>query len=123
MYHIKRGDCVNNKPINETLGARIKTCRKSINMTREQLAEKIDVSTRFLADVESGKTGVSLITLKKICFVLSVTSDYLLGNSDFSDEKQQYINIDNKIRQIDKKYLFYLNKIIDTFCSAVNDDN
>ena len=108
-----------NKELNEILGNNIKNLRKIKEMTREQLAEKLDVSTRFLADVESGKAGVSLITLKKLCSVLGTTSDYLLGISDYSDAQRQYIEIDNKIKNINTEQLKYLNTIIDAFYDAI----
>lgn len=67
------------KKINITLGNRIKTMRNKNNFTREKLAELVDVSPRFLAEVEAGKIGVSIQTLKNICVALDVSSDYLLG--------------------------------------------
>ena len=94
--------------------------RKAKKITREQLAERLDVSTRFLADVESGKAGVSLNTLKKLCSVLGTTADYLLGISDYSDAQRQYIEIDNKIKNINTEQLKYLNTIIDAFYDAIN---
>lgn len=112
-----------NKEINIILGGKVKSLRKSNKITREQLAEKIDVSTRFLADVETGKTGVSLSTLKKLCSVLGTTADYLLGISEYSDAQRQYIEIDNKIKNIAEEQLKNLNAIIDAFCNAINNKN
>ncbi len=109
-----------NKNINEVLGSRIKNLRKIKKITREQLAEKIDVSTRFFADVEAGKVGVSLNTLKKLCLALDTTSDYLLGISEYSDAQQRYIEIDNKIKKINIEQIENLNKIIDAFNDAIN---
>ena len=70
------------KEINEILGARVKESRKLKKITREQLAEKINVSVRFLADVEVGAVGVSLSTLRELCFVLEVSADYLIGATE-----------------------------------------
>lgn len=109
-----------NKELNEVLGNNIKNLRKEQKITREKLAERLDVSTRFLADVESGKAGVSLSTLKKLCSVLGTTADYLLGISEYSDAQRQYIEIDNKIKQINTEQLKNLNIIIDAFCDAIN---
>lgn len=109
-----------NKEINKILGSNIKNLRKAKKITREQLAERLDVSTRFLADVEAGKAGVSLNTLKKLCSVLGTTADYLLGISDYSDAQRQYIEIDNKIKNINTEQLKYLNTIIDAFYDAIN---
>ncbi len=93
------------KDINIILGERIKARRKDVRLTREQLAEKINVSVRFLADVESGKVGVSLSTLKTLCDVLNVSADYLLGVAES-------INIgDSLIKKIEKLPLDCLNSI------------
>lgn len=90
--------------VNAVLGDRIKISRKMLDMTRERLAEKIEVTPRFLADVESGKVGVSLTTLKKICIALSVSADYLLGLADAADSQLSDI-VKNKVNITDSKYL------------------
>ena len=100
------------KDINKTLGERINLLRKNLNITREKLAEKVDVSPRFLADVESGKVGVSLLTLKNLCIALSTTADYLLGLK--SDENENSAgNIANKFSMVDARYYPLLNVILE----------
>lgn len=59
----------NRKEINVVLGDRVKKARLGQRLTREQLAERANVSARFLADVESGVTGVSLSTLRELCLI------------------------------------------------------
>lgn len=101
------------KEINVILGNNIKNMRKKNNITREKLAEKINVSPRFLADVESGKVGVSLATLKSLCYALNISADYLLGIASF-DDKNLYINsIDKKIQSMNANMLKNLDYIID----------
>jgi transcriptional regulator with XRE-family HTH domain len=101
------------KDINITLGNSIKYMRKQHNITREKLAEKINVSPRFLAEVESGKVGVSLSTLKSLCYALNISSDYLLGIS-FLDDKDIYItSINNKIKNMDTNTLKNVDNIVD----------
>ena len=56
-----------NADINRMLGERLRDIRMQKQITREALAEKIDVSARFLADVERGKVGISLVTLRNMC--------------------------------------------------------
>lgn len=60
------------------MGRRIRTVREARNLTREQLAEKIDVSPQFIADVEYGNKGVSIRTLFQLSQVLKVSAEYLL---------------------------------------------
>lgn len=99
------------KDINVILGERIKLARKTNKLTRERLAEMIEVSPRFLAEVESGKVGVALQTLKNISVALSITSDYLLGLDN--ESKPSSINLTyNKLTKVDDKYYPLLSAII-----------
>ena len=108
-----------NADINIQLGNTVKAIRKEQKITREQLAERIDVSSRFLASVESGAVGVSLITLKKICIELGVSADILLGIKEGAASNRTYDEIINRINQIDPAYLENLLDIVIAFTKAV----
>ena len=98
------------KEINVILGERVKTRRWELNMTRETLAEKIDVSPRFLADVESGKIGVSINTLKLLAKALRSSSDYLLGIAENNDK---YLSIMTALSSVDDKYLPMIQSVLE----------
>ncbi len=76
------------KEINVQIGLRIWNARESRKMSREQLAELLDISPVFLACVEYGQKGVSLTTLQKLCHALQVSADYLLLGKE-PDEKNK----------------------------------
>lgn len=99
------------KEINIILGEKVKICRKEKKLTREQLAEKIDVSVRFLADVEGGFVGVSLTTLKQLCDELCVSADYLIGNENV--ESDEYFAIVSKLHKIPVEKIKSVEKILD----------
>jgi len=99
------------KDVNVILGERIKLGRKANNLTREKLSEIIDVSPRFLAEVEAGKVGVSLQTLKNISVALSASADYLLG-LDNENEFNQKEMLCNQISTVDKKYIPLLSAVV-----------
>ena len=42
------------------MGERIRTRREELNISREQLAEQLDVSSKFISDIEYGIRGVSI---------------------------------------------------------------
>lgn len=111
-----------NSEINKILGSRVRELRCKSGLTREKLAEEIEVSARFLANVEYGNVGVSLYTLKNICAALGTTSDYLLGLVHYPEKEEAYIDIENRIRQIEPQYLGYLKSIIAAFSAAVSRD-
>lgn len=62
----------------ELLGKHIREQRKEKNYTLEQLAEKLDVSTTFIGQIERAKGIPSLETLVKIANVLEISTDSLL---------------------------------------------
>ena len=87
--------------INEGMGKRIKDLRKERNITREQLADKMGITIKFLYEVENDKKGVSAEILLKIATILSASCDYLLtgegkkGNISFKNLSQR------KLRQLE----------------------
>lgn len=62
----------------ELLGKNIRKRRKEKQYTLEQLAEKLDVSTTFIGQIERAKGIPSLETLVKIANVLEISADSLL---------------------------------------------
>ncbi|MBO5016358.1 MAG: helix-turn-helix transcriptional regulator [Bacteroidaceae bacterium] len=74
------------------IGNNLRRCRKVQNFTREQLAEKVGISTTFYANLESGNKMMSLVTLQKMAEVLHVSTDSLL-HSDDTDGKAKNIDL------------------------------
>lgn len=62
-------------------GLEFSALRERHNLTREQLSEILDITPKFLGDIESGSRGMSNNTLVKIANFFSVTTDFIL----FSD--------------------------------------
>lgn len=62
----------------KAMGRRIRAQRESIHMTRNELAVKLGVSSKFIADIEYGDKGVSIQTLYKMTQALNLSADYIL---------------------------------------------
>ena len=79
MYSVKIKIEVGVNVLNyELLGKQIRKQRKEKKYTLEQLAEKLDVSTTFIGQIERAKGIPSLETLVKIANVLEISIDSLL---------------------------------------------
>lgn len=65
----------------DLMGRNIAIARNKNHLTQEQLAEKIDVSTVFISQIETAVRKPSLETIYKISIALNTTVDRLLGNS------------------------------------------
>ena len=87
---------------------RIRKAREDLWYTREKFAEKLDVSVSYLAELERGRTGISVKMLTKVCNVLGLSADYVL----FGAERQEDALRLDAIHRIDEKYLPLLDKMI-----------
>ena len=87
---------------------RIRTGREQLGYTREEFAEKLDVSVSYLAELERGRTGISVKLLIKVCDVLGLSADYVL----FGAERDEDMLLLDKIHRIDSKYIPLLDKLI-----------
>ena len=47
---------------------RIRKAREELGYTREKFAEKLDVSVSYLAELERGRTGISVKMLRSVKF-------------------------------------------------------
>ncbi|MBQ8821183.1 MAG: helix-turn-helix transcriptional regulator [Lachnospiraceae bacterium] len=68
------------------VGVRIRELREIKHYSREMLAEKIDLSAKFLYEIELGKKGFSAETLCRLSKALSVSCDYIM----FGEESENY---------------------------------
>lgn len=60
------------------LGKRIRKARNLKDLTQEELAEKVKVSTTHIGLVETGKRRISLKTLQKIASALKIKAKDIL---------------------------------------------
>ncbi len=63
-------------------GERLRDLRHKKHMTQKQLADKLDLSKGTISAYEQGKKYPSIEVLIKLCNILQVSADYLLGLSD-----------------------------------------
>ena len=72
---------------------RLKTLRKQVQLTQAQIAEKLDISQQAYASWERGAKRPTQENLVKIAQVLNVSVDYLVGNSDYTEDKLDNVEL------------------------------
>ena len=87
---------------------RIRNARENQGYTREKFAEKLDVSVSYMAELERGKTGISVKMLIKICNLLGLSADYILFGSERSEDSRRL----DAIHRIDEEYIPLLDTVI-----------
>ncbi|MGC4019953.1 MAG: helix-turn-helix transcriptional regulator [Muricomes sp.] len=73
------------------MGERIRVQRESLNISREQFAEMLGVTTKFCGDIESGARGTSPQTLTKIFDCLMLSTDYILFGESSKTSDQIFL--------------------------------
>lgn len=80
------------------MGRRVRLRRELLGWSRDQLAEKIDVSGQFIADIEYGHKGMSIQTLYKLSQALNVSADYFLAGKVYEKDDEEAMRFREEIR-------------------------
>ncbi len=71
------------------IGDRIKTLRKKINLTQEELAKKLGTTPQTIYKYEKGiVTNIPLENIEKLSKILNVTTSFLMGWEKEKNESQ-----------------------------------
>lgn len=76
-------------------GKRIQDMRNSIGLTQDQLAEKLNIATSTLGNIERGSKGISIDLAVEFCIVLDVSLDYLILG-----ERNKYLSMKEIIHRV-----------------------
>lgn len=109
------------------MGKRIRLRRETLGLSRESLAEFLNVSPQFVADVEYGNKGVSIKSLYGLSQALGVTTDYILAGSVYAlDTDATAIRVREEITQLlqrcDSKQLKSIRDITEIFVDGAKED-
>ena len=78
-----------------TISIKLKELRKEKNLTQKELAKILDISTTCYAGYEQGYREPDIKTLKKLCIILDVSADFLIGLEDDAGVKIYGNNYNN----------------------------
>ena len=72
------------------LGNHIRTNRRRMNLTQEQLAETLGVSRQAVSKWEAGQSVPDIDKIVLICDYFGVTTDYILRNEELPKTEQEH---------------------------------
>lgn len=103
--------------VTEKLPAIIKRAHQASGMTKAELAERLEISTRHLDRIESGENKPSLNLLGRIVRVLSIPPDIIFYDQSDpgSPEEQEMEQIISLVKQCNRPELKRLHAIVDAF--------
>jgi transcriptional regulator with XRE-family HTH domain len=93
------------KNLTRRLGARIKALRKSRGLSQEQLAEKSEITPKYLSRLEVGQQSPSIETLGKLTEALDVELWELCDIGHEGTQKELQDTLRKIIHQSDEKKL------------------
>lgn len=75
---------------------RIKELRQKNNWRQEDLAQRLHISYKAVGHYETGRRGLDVETIEKLCDIFDVTADYLLGRAalpspELSEEETELV--------------------------------
>ena len=92
--------------MNQEVGERIRELRESKGYSRELFAELVEISSKFLYDLEKGNKRCSAQVLYRIAKVLSVSVEYLMtGENAVQRETMELIYVLEKIEPNKKRQI------------------
>lgn len=109
--------------IQKLIGHNLTRQRLAQNITREQISEKVGISTTFYANLECGNKMMSLVTLRKLADALCVSTDVLLYGDNTSG---QIRSIEKLLSGQPEHYVAYIENVIrltlNAFAQTENED-
>jgi transcriptional regulator with XRE-family HTH domain len=100
------------KTIKKCFGSRIKEIRESKGLNQEQLAEIVNMESRHISRIETGKSFTTLENIDKIAKALNVDINTLFAFQHKKDKNILIAEIDNYLKKADEKQIELAYKLI-----------
>ena len=101
------------------MGKNIAKIRNKQHLTQEQLAEKTDVSTVFISQIETAVRKPSLETIYKISIALNTTIDTIIGNNSLHTQRKEIAKL---LENRTPTELNFIIKILREICDNISDE-
>lgn len=92
------------------IGERIFARRRSLKLTQEDVAEKMNVSIQMISNLELGKKAIRPENLIKISSILKISTDFIL-KGESSEEVNN--SLTEKVAQLSEEHLKLVENVVD----------
>ncbi len=103
------------------LGAIIRQIRTERKITQEQLAERADIGTVYLGEIERGVKMPTVRVFAKIIDALNVSADYVLRHEVKSGKDYVFDELTQKLLTLTPRQRKTVSDIIDAYISNLDD--
>ncbi len=98
--------------IKEQFGQKLKKLRLLANLSQEQLAEKLEISTVSLSSIENGKTFVKYNNLEKICSIFNITPVSLFNFKDEPIKNNDQCILDDNLKTFEPTKISNIKRLL-----------
>lgn len=102
------------------IGSHLREARNIAKLTQEQLAEKVNVSTTYISDIERGAKFPSLSLLIKLANTLGISTDFILRGEIEAGKNYVYDDITKKLDGLTPKQRLAVVELIDAYIRNLN---
>jgi len=96
------------------IGERIAARRKQLKLSQADLAERANLSSKYISKIESSiNRALSIKSVLQICEALDVSPSFLLLGVDDDIEGAAYVTVAQKLKLCDEQQLRYVSRFID----------
>jgi transcriptional regulator with XRE-family HTH domain len=88
-----------------TLGERARSARRSLGFTQDDVAERVALSTEFYGRIERGTSLPSVVVFERLCRVLAVRPNVLLGLDEPQPRSEELIRHASQVATLDERRL------------------
>ena len=104
---------IENCPGFETFGADVKAARKAQKITQRELAEKLHIAVRYLADIENVGKIPSVPVLIQLVRICGLPMERYFNPDAVQDESEQRKRVSHKLKLCPEEYLPIVEGTID----------
>ena len=97
----------------ETFGADIKAARKAKHLTRKDLAEKVNIESRYLANIENKGTISSLPVVIQLIKICGLPVEHYFNPEVMREESEDRKRVSHKLKLCPEQYLPIVEGTID----------
>ena len=102
------------------IGKRIRAHRKRLNLSQEEVAEMINISTVHMSHIETGYTKLSLPVLVDLACALGVRTDDLIFDKDALGKTELLEEITLELQDCSNAQLLALRQILSSSKDAIS---
>ena len=103
------------------IGQRVAAQRKHLKLTQAQLAEKSELTTKYISKIETSNSIPSIQSVMKLCAALELTPNYLLFEMENDIEQQGYTETAHKLKLCSPSQIRQISGFIDVILDKTSD--